>query len=629
MNKIVGLLFVVAIFGVVSSSYSEGPELDLADILQNPGMPQDEYIQHVLGEGTVLCPVGAYSDPVYYVVEIDENHLCGINRLRLKIFSKDDIEKVTASYWLPPMSRCIFEYYKGHVYLPYRPNGILVFDVRDPHHIRLVAQLDVSCRGYIAVLDDKLFAFNASLDALVIFSVENPQEPRQLGRWLIDEDLREGRRVKVSGSRAFVVCKAGLAVLDVTDVHSPVLLGKVANPARSSWGYRAFVVNGTLAYISDGGDNIYIYDVSDPAAITQVGVVPKRLRYSAFMKYGHIYSVGDGRDIFDITNPLKPEHVREGGRSNVLIGKTHDYNINSEGKAVPIVGLPTFYREETRFNIYATRITATDKYGYVCGNTLLRILDLSKPWQIRHVSKLNMSSGVYHGIVEGDYLYSTRVIVDISNPAAPEQVKARLSNGYGIAIREDILLSANRSSLDIWDVANPAEATLITSIPVEMDLRKVETHNDIIYLGFDKGVVRSCRLGEDMTLVDLDEINLAKTERVKLWDMAVEDDRLYLALERNGVSCVDISDPENLSEYSYYSDYRSARFLDVANGYVFVSDDHAGMLVIDMANKDTAKLIASYPGALNYDISVSGNFIYWCTHSGIAVFASDLPTVSR
>ncbi len=80
MNKIVGLLIVIVILAVPGSSYGEGPELDLADIPQNPGMPPDEYIQHILQKGTVLCPVGAYSDPVEYAVEIDENHLCGINR---------------------------------------------------------------------------------------------------------------------------------------------------------------------------------------------------------------------------------------------------------------------------------------------------------------------------------------------------------------------------------------------------------------------------------------------------------------------------------------------------------------------------------------------------------------------
>ncbi len=627
MNKIVGLVIVIVIFSVAASLYGEGPELDLADIPQNPGMPPDEYIRHVLQEGTVLCPVGAYSDAVDYVVEIDENHLCGINRSRLKIFSKDDIENVTASYWLPHYSLRVFEFYKGYIYLPYRRNGVMVFDVRDPHHIRLAAQLDVSSSRYIAVSDDKLFAFSSGDKDLVIFSLENPEEPRELVRWVIDEDLREGRRVKVYGSRAFVACRAGLAVLDVTDVHSPVLLGKVVNPAHS-WGGRAFVVNGPLAYISDGGDNIYIYDVSDPAAITQMGSVRMYLNFDAFLKYDHIFSVGGGIDIFDISSPLKPEHVREGGLGSVLIGKTHDYNINSKGKAVPMVGLPTIYRKETRFNLYATRITANAKYGYVCGNRLLRVLDLSKPWQIRQVSELNMSDGVYHGIAEGDYLYSARVIVDISNPAAPEQVKGKLSKGWGIAIREDILLSANRSSLDIWDVANPAKATLVKSIPVEMDLRKVETHNDIIYLGFYNGVVRSCRLGDDMALVDLDEINLAKTERVKLWDMAVEGDRLYLALGGDGVSCVDISDPENMSEYSYYGDWHWAQYLDAANGYAFVSDTQAGLLVIDMANKGAAKLVASYPGGLNWDITVSGNFIYWCTHSGIVVFASNLPTAS-
>jgi hypothetical protein len=167
-------------------------------------------------EGDLLSPVGAFGDTTQYVVSISDDILCGVSQGRLKTFSKDNVEDVISSYWLPYRNPRIFEYYQGYVYLVQGADGIWIFDVSNPLEIRLAGILDiaVASNARIEIMENKLFLVSTWPSSLVILSLENPEEPREKSRCSLPEEMGTGLSVRVVDDRIYVLCSDGLVIFD-------------------------------------------------------------------------------------------------------------------------------------------------------------------------------------------------------------------------------------------------------------------------------------------------------------------------------------------------------------------------------------------------------------------------------
>ena len=135
-----------------------------------------QYAENLIAEGALLEPINAIGDNCQYVYAINDGLMCGVSRLRLKIFQKYNIENVLSSYWTKARFPRIFEYYRGYIYLPQPYKGIWIFDARNPIELRLVSKLDIPF-GYhtnIVVSDDKLLYIDPKEGALVVLSLTDP-----------------------------------------------------------------------------------------------------------------------------------------------------------------------------------------------------------------------------------------------------------------------------------------------------------------------------------------------------------------------------------------------------------------------------------------------------------------------
>ncbi|MHC4693988.1 MAG: hypothetical protein ACYS67_14705 [Planctomycetota bacterium] len=108
-------------------------------------------------------------------------------------------------------------------------------------------------------------------------------------------------------------------------------------------------------------------------------------------------------------------------------------------------------------------------------------------------------------------------------------------------------------------------------------------------------------------------------------DLCREGDFLYVALGRDGVTSVDIRDPQNLTEYAHF-DTAHAQDIEVVNAYVYVAAGRGGAIIVSLAEKGNGREIASYPPAhWTRAIAVSGNYVYSSDQEyGITVFVSNL-----
>lgn len=590
-----------------------------------------EQTNKTLSEETFLSPVNAFGDTTQYVVAISDDLLCGISQSRLKIFSKDNVENVISSYWTPYRLPRVFEYYKGYIYLVQANRRIEIFDVRYPRQITFVTKLDIPMHPYaqIELKDNKLFLVDNNQKAsLIIYSLANPEAPQQITRYSLPEHLPCGSKVSVSGGTIYVLCSNGLGVLEATDLKSPQLLGSVEIKSKTSLG--AFIVKGTYAYVFVA-DEIRIFDISRPEAIEEKTAVKATwcphavLRGDHFMGFG-----GNGVLIYDLSDPSKPKRVRKYHNDIpgcFLIGKEQDHWVDDMGKAKPVTGLPHFRQVQSRFSFRADNIVVRDKFAYAFASGQLRILDISTPWAPKQISGLPVPTGGRDTVLlEDRYLYTPRQIIDISDPAKPTIVK-KLKGGSGVTLENKRLFIANRSNLDILDVNDPAEATMVKSISFDEQLNKVFVHKGILYLGFYRGKLRSCRLEDDLTLRKLDEIELAKGTHGIIMDFCQEDDFLYAALNGDGICSVDIQDPNNLKLHARFNTSQFSEQIEVVDAYAYVADGSGGTLIIDMGEKGYEKIIASYPTTdWTRAIAVSDNYVYSCdSDSGIMIFGSNLP----
>jgi hypothetical protein len=591
-----------------------------------------EQTKKVLSEKVVLTPINAFGDTTQYVVSISEDLLCGVSQSRLKIFSKDNVENVISSYWTPHRLPRVFEYYKGYIYLVQPYGGIQIFDVREPEKITLVNKIEIRVAMFaeIEIRKDKLFMADERTKELVVLSLADPEHPQELSRYPLDKSMFDNSIscIEVIDDSVYVLGAKGMTVLDVHDLKSPKLLGAVGIDTEKR--LKCLVVKDSYAY-TYAADELIVLDMSNPKEIEQKSAIRADWCYHAILRGSYFMGFGgNGVFIYDLSNPLRPKRVRKYYNNipdNFLVGKDQDYIIDDTGKANLVTGLPSFAGAQGRFAFKAENIVVQGKLAYVFGQGQLRIIDINQPLMPEQIACVRASCGYRATIlIDSNYLYTPYQILDISNPGKPVKM-ATIKGGTGTAIKDDYLLFAKDKSLEIWNIKEPAKAMKIKNISLDEQLNKVFVHKGILYLGFYRGKLRSCRLDDNLRLKKLDEINLAKGTNAIIMDFCQEDEFLYVALNEDGICSVDIQDPNKLKLCARFNTSQFSEHVEVVDGYAYVADGSGGTIIIDMAKKGYEKKIASYPTTdLTRAIAVSDDYIYSCdSDSGIMVFHSNLP----
>ncbi len=614
-----------------------------------------KHVEQLLAEEVKLSPVGAFGDIPYYVVEIDKEHMCGIGHGRLKIFKKSNIEDVTASYWNTSRANWrsgrtprIFKYYKGYVYLPQGHGTLDILDVRNPDEIRFVKKLDIMRRLFaIDISDDRLFAYDNSKNELVVWSLSDPENPTEITRFAFGriehkKDKHAGSykteitvtRIVVSGDRIYMTGNVQLIVMRLKEDDSLELSGQTTIESKYDSGWssantaKGLIVAEPVVYLFCV-KQIQIFDVSDPGKITLKSTVESGFPQQVVMQQGYMFAFrGEGLNVYDISEPLKPKRVREYSRmpGDFLIGDSRLYHVSDSGAVTPVTNLPKLPGKETRFSIIAESILAHDNMLFVFGEGRLRILDLRPPWSPEQIGYCKAHS--YYRcdlLIHKKHLFTTGEIFDISNPRRPALV-CRWKGGQSMDRLGDFLFVRKSNSLEVWDISSPAKVSMIRRFKVEQELVDVAVYKGIIYLGFKKGLVRACRLKSNYELETIGEINLEQSGNSLLGDLAVEDDLLYVALGYDGIIVADIIDPAKLEIYSRFRLSGTAERIKVVDGYVFVAFDRHGTAVVDMATKGFEKKVAHYSSTdRTKDIDIAGTFVYTAENTnGVMVYLSSV-----
>lgn len=266
-------------------------------------------------------------------------------------------------------------------------------------------------------------------------------------------------------------------------------------------------------------------------------------------------------------------------------------------------------------------------------------------------------------VSDGDELYRRGGlrIVDISDPAAPNQLGNLPGDVWSVAVDGARAVVAdytrgrtrNTSSLDIVDVANPAQPSRIASfsVPPEIktpmatngtDLYTVDTHlrrfdlsdpgrphyawglalpRDTYFRGTLPGLAVDASHAyvgggsAGLHVVDTsnpDEPHLVTTVDVEAYDVAVDGNRVYVSELFGGLSIVDVADPASPDVVGTISGNFSVGDIKIAGDVLYVAPyPGASLIIYDVSNPAAPMLLGYYStGETTHHIEVSGSHLF-------------------
>lgn len=352
----------------------------------------------------------------------------------------------------------------------------------------------------LAVTGQYVVAVNR--DGLLVFDVSAPQLPQQIASL----PLPDGYRVRLDGDIAYVSSDAaGLQVVDISDVHNPVLMGSFDTAGSTD----AVTVVGNYAYLGQSTDGLVITDISNPNAVHVVGQagggsVGETLLIGNYLFAADWYT--PALRVFDVSNVSDP----------VEVGSIPDF---------VAVDLAT-----DGVHLFATRFLVDTQLYY------LHVFDLTDSTSPLELSTMTIS----HHVLELEYanghlfapeFYDTGLhIINVTDPFNPFE-----DAFYPIDWSEDIWIQGNyayvtafHEGLIVLDISDPANPTVAGSFHEVFQFGDVAVSGNLAF-------IQTGTTGEQhLRLYDVSDLgNIFELDRILLpgdaWNLTAQGNHAYVA----------------------------------------------------------------------------------------------------
>jgi hypothetical protein len=423
--------------------------------------------------------------------------------------------------------------------------GVYVLDITTPsspteigHCTHIGTAVDVLAAGNVAYVAN-------SYNGLAVMDISNPATAdtvatMNLGSYAL--------RLALDGDRLFVANQTqGTAVIDVSDPANPSLDVHI-----DSDGYPTDVaVVANTAYLAAAHGGLEILDVTAPLTPAPVllGSLPGHDDIQQIVVDGDLAWLAMGMagvcvlDLSDPANPVEIGGYRGGGACfSVALAGNHAYMTDSTWFRVLDVTHPDAPTQ--------VGLTFTNNTGYhvvVAGGLAyvgiwhgFQIVDVSDPAAPFARGLLNLGNSVMHVALSGQYAFLAAandglLVVDVSNPDAPVQVGSFATQGaaYGVLVSGDLAVVAEEGwGAQILDISDPTDPTLVGTIGTQA------------------------------------------------FDLAMLQNRLYLASTYYGVYAYDIDDPANPVEAGHFETARHSARIALHGKNVLANDQYNGLWII-------------------------------------------------
>ncbi|MBC8375888.1 MAG: T9SS type A sorting domain-containing protein [FCB group bacterium] len=168
---------------------------------------------------------------------------------------------------------------KGDIcYLAYKQRGLFILDVSDPEQIVELANYDPDAEAIndVQVVDSLAYILFRSNDGqypdpdlqyMEVLNVADPTNPQFVGSWTGSVEWAWGNSLIVRDSTAYLLDNEGMFILDISD---PTAITQLGIWGPGGWNFR-ISENGQFAFVAKEGGGMKVVDIADPATPTRVG----------------------------------------------------------------------------------------------------------------------------------------------------------------------------------------------------------------------------------------------------------------------------------------------------------------------------------------------------------------------
>lgn len=152
-----------------------------------------------------------------------------------------------------------------YLYTAAGSQGLLVYDILEPASPTQIGHYDTSGGAYHIAVDNNIAFLATDFAGLYIVNISNPTTPT-LETIYTSSSYND---VAAKDGYAYVIVNDALRILDVSEPSEPVEVSAVLINNASQ-----VTLKEQYVYVIDGSNNLYIFDVSNPAAPIQTGYFP-------------------------------------------------------------------------------------------------------------------------------------------------------------------------------------------------------------------------------------------------------------------------------------------------------------------------------------------------------------------
>jgi uncharacterized repeat protein (TIGR01451 family) len=429
------------------------------------------------------------------------------------------------------------------------------------------------------------------------------------------------RAVAINGQYAYLAEGAGIVVLDISNPHNPVKLGKTHLPNGDLvWG---LAVSGHYLSVAAGENGLHIINIANPAAPVLTGhydTAGYARDVAVAGSYAYVADGSAGLRVINIANPAAPVengfYNTPGNANGVALDSSYAYVADgSAGLRVISIANPATPVETGFYNTpgSGTDVTVAGSYAYVAdGSAGLRVINIANPAAPDETGYYDPLSVIIDVAVVGSYAYVADglYVINIANPAAPVITGFYDTPGSGIGVSvvgNYAYVAAGSAGLRVINIANPA-APILTGF------------YDTLGSADGVAVAGSYAFVADDSAGGLRVINVANPAAPVLTgfydtpgyanDVAVAGSYAFIANGSAGLRVINIANPAAPVLTGFYDTPLHASGVAVVGGYAYVADG-ASLIIVNIANPAAPVLTGHYDtSGYAYRVAVVGNYAY-------------------
>lgn len=529
-----------------------------------------------------------------------------------------------------------------------------VLDITDSLNPVILGQLEIGRPGEIfinAMAEDKGFVYLATTKGLIVVDARKKEKPEIIKKILTGSFSRGF----LSENNAYLIrAGKGIFIFNISRPEAPVLLSELplyehikgkAVPLDTDMPPTEGVVVGDYAYVANGYHGIAIINVTDPhnPVLVRHKNVGKYCDEVMLIKNHLVLRTLPGTvmilSIKDPENPLMEKSLSGIGFTPHSVDGEKGVFLNNR-TSFSVVDVKNILKQKTLITYTGSSprtmaVKADEYYVYAAaGNDGLRIYRRNPPDNLEYISRVQttgMASSLM--LLKDDVLSSNGLqggidAVDVRFPDHPVLKKVfnfeQLTSA--MAYEKNILYAAAGDSgltlydltraenpkflsgtmikegdgpvfsvsaavkypyayvggimdgLYIADIRNPHKVSIVNKLPYSAN--DIKLKDNFLYLaGYEQGI----------HVIDInkpEKARLVKTYPVGsfIMNLDIEGNMLYAADYRKGVYMMDISQPENIKTVSHFATQGQATGIDAIGGYAYVADGTAGLLTLNLTS---------------------------------------------